>query len=95
MKKILIYITLFNFGFLVAQPLPKCVNATKRLFITCKQDTLFYLTDTNILEAVGLKDSCFRVRDIKDSLSTKLFKIEIYKTDTFFHKNSEKKCKYF
>lgn len=86
MKKILIYIAFLNFSFLVAQPLPKCVNATKRLFLTCNKDTLLYKTDINILEAIGSKVSCFRIRDIKDSLNTKLFKIEVYQSNKHFQK---------
>jgi hypothetical protein len=95
MRKLLIYFALIKFNFIVAQPISECVDITKRLFLTCNNDTLLYLTDFNIPEAIGLKESCFRIRDIKDSLSTKLFVIEIYQSDKYFHKKNEKEMKIF
>jgi hypothetical protein len=65
------------------------------LFLTCNKDTILYNTDIKILEAIGLQESCFRIRDIKDSLSTKLFKIEIYQSGKYFPKKNGKKMEIF
>lgn len=95
MRKLLLYFALIKFNFIVAQPIPECVDITKRLFLTCDNDTLLYLTDLNVPEAIGSKENCFRIRDIKDSLNTKLFKIEIYQSDKYFFKKNEKEMKIF
>ena len=94
-KVIIIFLAFLNFAFTNAQPLQDCFTASKRLFLTCNNDTLLYKTDTNINEAFATKSKCFRIRDIIDSLNTKLFKIEIYLSDKHFKKIDDRKMVIF
>lgn len=91
MKVIIIFLAFLSFTHTTAQPLPDCVTASKRLFITCANDTLLYKTDYNINEAFNYESNCFRIRDILDSLNTKLFKIELYLSDKHFKKKDDRK----
>lgn len=93
MKYFLIIILFFVAFFCEAQPLPNCLDATKRLFIKSNDKILFHELNNTDSYIDSSRVECFKIygNQLKDSINTYYFKVEIYQSNNEYQKEDEKK----
>lgn len=81
-KKLLIYIVLINFSFVIAQPIPDCAKNTvnKKLFLKSNNNLLGYPLSKSNPSIINQNIECFSLQNkVKDSLGLYYYKINVYK----------------
>ena len=80
-----------------AQPLPKCVDATKRLFIKSDVEILFEEQNKTYSYIDSSRIECFKIwnAQIKDTLNSYFFEFEIYQSNNIYQKKDEQKMHFF